>query len=415
MFRQIYLRLTAGYIGVLALILILFGIVVVVNFSHELNTRQDDFLLQQAKKKAEDLPSDSDNGVTRARHQAEVAWLTVAPGGQISPPPASDSSLGLPVSDLAEEAARQGEATTDTVDGPEESVRVVSLPAQQGENGVVVVQAGQARQSINEHVERLIFVLIPLGLGALVLAAVGGFLISRRAMRPIREAFDRQRTFIADASHELKTPLALIRADAEVLARGQMSPDDRELVEDLLGETDRMSVVLSDLLLLARLDSGKLVVAQEPFNLSAVLSETAERFQTRAAAKGIRLETEISGKLPARGDPERTGQILAALLDNALRFTPSGGAIIVKGNALDGRIEASVGDSGPGIAPDHLPYVFDRFYRAEEARSRESGGTGLGLAIARDLARAQGGELTAENAQDGGAVFRLRLPKAEPS
>ncbi len=415
MFRQIYLRLTAGYIGVLALILILFGIVVVVNFSHELNTRQDDFLLQQAKKKAEDLPSDSDNGVTRARHQAEVAWLTVAPGSRISSPPASDSSLGLPVPDLAEEAARQGEATTDTVDGPEGSVQVVSLPAQQGENGVVVVQAGQARQSINEHVERLIFVLIPLGLGALVLAAVGGFLISRRAMRPIREAFDRQRTFIADASHELKTPLALIRADAEVLARGQMSPDDRELVEDLLGETDRMSVVLSDLLLLARLDSGKLVVAQEPFNLSAVLSETAERFQTRAAAKGIRLETEISGKLPVRGDPERTGQILAALLDNALRFTPSGGAIIVKGHALDGRIEASVGDSGPGIAPDHLPYVFDRFYRAEEARSRESGGTGLGLAIARDLARAQGGELTAENAQDGGAVFRLKLPNAEPS
>ncbi len=415
MFRQIYLRLTAGYIGVLALILILFGIVVVVNFSHELNTRQDDFLLQQAKKKAEELPSDSDNGVTRARHQAEVAWLTVAPDGRILSPPTSDSSLGLPVPDLAEEAARQGEATTDTVDGPDESVRVVSLPAQQGENGVVVVQAGQARQSINEHVERLIFVLIPLGLGALVLAAVGGFLISRRAMRPIREAFDRQRTFIADASHELKTPLALIRADAEVLARGQMSPDDRELVEDLLGETDRMSVVLSDLLLLARLDSGKLVVAQEPFNLSAVLSETAERFQTRAAAKGIRLETEISGKLPVRGDPERTGQILAALLDNALRFTPSGGAIIVKGHALDGRIEASVGDSGPGIAPDHLPYVFDRFYRAEEARSRESGGTGLGLAIARDLARAQGGELTAENAQDGGAVFRLRLPNAESS
>jgi signal transduction histidine kinase len=411
MFERIHLRLAAGYVGVLVLILILFGIVVVVDFSREVNTRQDTFLLQQAKKKAKNLPPDSDNGVTRAPRQAEVAWLTVAPDGRILSRPALDSSLGLPVPKLAEEAVRKGETTTETVDGPDGSVRVVSLPAQQGEKGVAVVQVGQTRQFINEHVSRLIFVLIPLGFGALVVAAASGFLISRRAMQPVREVFNRQRTFIADASHELKTPLALIRADAEVLARGHMSPDDRELVEDLLGETDRMSTVLSDLLLLARLDSGKLIVAQEPFNLSAILAETAERFQMRAAAKGIRLEIEATGKLPTRGDPERTGQILAALLDNALRFTLSGGVITIKGHALDGWIEASVEDSGPGIASDHLPHVFDRFYRAEKARSRESGGTGLGLAIARDLARAQGGELTAENGQDGGAIFRLRLPK----
>ncbi|HET7270296.1 MAG TPA: HAMP domain-containing sensor histidine kinase, partial [Rubrobacter sp.] len=254
---------------------------------------------------------------------------------------------------------------------------------------------------------------------ALVLAAAGGLFMSRRAMRPVQEAFGRQRTFIADASHELKTPLTLIRADAEVLSRGLEDPnkasDNRELVDDLLGETDRMSAVLSDLLLLARLDADKISVSREPFDLALVLSETSERFAARAVAEDKILEVHHSGKLPARGDAARTDQILAALLDNALRFTPAGGTIKVEGSITDRRIEATVTDTGPGIASENLGRVFERFYRADTqsaARTRgpSGGGTGLGLAIARDLARAQGGELIAGNSDKGGATFTLILP-----
>jgi signal transduction histidine kinase len=245
--------------------------------------------------------------------------------------------------------------------------------------------------------------------------------MSRRAMRPVQEAFGRQRTFIADASHELKTPLTLIRADAEVLSRSLDDPeqagDNRELIDDLLGETDRMSAVLSDLLLLARLDADKISVSREPFDLALVLSETSERFAARAVAEGKNLEVEHSGKLPARGDAERTGQVLAALLDNALRFTPPEGTITVEGEVTDKRIEATVTDTGPGIPPESLERIFERFYRADThsaARTRgpSGGGTGLGLAIARDLARAQGGELTAENVPGGGARFALTLPSS---
>jgi signal transduction histidine kinase len=284
---------------------------------------------------------------------------------------------------------------------------------------VAIAQAAQSRRAVSETVDRLVFVLAFTGLGALLLAAVGGLFMSRRAMRPVQEAFGRQRTFIADASHELKTPLTLIRADAEVLSRGlddpEMAEDNRELVDDLLGETDRMSAILSDLLLLARLDAQKVSVSREPFDLALVLSETTERFAARAVAEGKKLEVEHSGKLPARGDAGRTGQIFAALLDNALRFTSPQGTITVEGRVTDRRVEASVTDTGPGIPPESLDRIFERFYRddahsAARSRGPSGGGTGLGLAIARDLARAQGGELVAENAEEGGARFTVTLP-----
>ncbi len=186
-------------------------------------------------------------------------------------------------------------------------------------------------------------------------------------------------------------------------------------MDDLLGETDRMNAVLSDLLLLARLDADKVSVSREPFDLAAVISETSERFAARAVAEGKTLEVHHSGKLPARGDAGRTGQILAALLDNALRFTPPGGLVTVEGRTVDRRVEATVADTGPGISPENLHRVFERFYRADAhsaARTRGpvGGGTGLGLAIARDLARAQGGELWAGNGENDGARFTLGLP-----
>jgi signal transduction histidine kinase len=319
---------------------------------------------------------------------------------------------------------RRGETVSATIKGPEGKVWAASSPAVQS-GTLVVLQVARSPRIVQGIVDRLIIVLLTVGAGALALAAVGGLYMSRRAMRPVQEAFGRQRTFIADASHELKTPLTLIRADAEVLSRGLDDPDktsdNRELVDDLLAESDRMGAVLSDLLLLARLDADKVSVSRDPFDLALVLSETSERFAARAVAEGKNLEVNHSGKLPARGDAERTGQILAALLDNALRFTPSEGTITVEGRLADKRACASVTDTGSGIPPESLDRVFERFYRADAhsaARTRgpTGGGTGLGLSIARDLARAQGGDLTAESASKDkvgtGAIFRLRLPSS---
>ena len=411
MFDGIRLRLTMGYVGILTLILILFGAVAVVSFQKQVTLQQNNLLKQRALSVAKgQLGNEVGDNVL---YSDDHAYVYLSYDGRVTFASSLAPSLGLPHADLAEETVTSHKLVKREIPIPGEDVWVASAP-RIGPYGEVVgvVQVARSPRVVRDTVNNLLFVLVPIGLGALVLATVGGLFMSRRAMRPVRRSFERQRTFIADASHELKTPLTLIRADAEVLARGLEGEDDRELVEDILQETDRTNAILSDLLVLARLDAGKLEVAGKPFDLAAILAEAADRFEARAAGEGIRVVTEATSELPARGDPERTAQILAALLDNAVRYAPSEGTITVSGHRNGSVVVATVEDSGPGIPEAHLPRVFDRFYRADEARTRgpHGGGTGLGLAIARDLARAQGGELTADNAIDGGARFTLALP-----
>jgi signal transduction histidine kinase len=410
MFDRSRLRLTLGYVGVLALILLLFSAVVVIGFRISVAKLQDHHLLTEAENRQAIV---SGGGTVYGGGSDEFGWSVVDPDGRPLGQTSAGAEFGLPRSDLARLATQERKRKYHTVEEGGDATRIVSLPVWRAGKVAAVVQVAQSRAVIDQRTEEFVRTLVPVGLVALALAAVGGHFISGRAMRPIRFAFDKQRAFVADASHELKTPLTLIRADAEmVLFRGRLNRDDRTLVEHALAETDRMDSILSDLLLVARLDAGKLEVAEKPFDLALVLSEEAERFGARAAAKGVRLEVRVPGELPARGDPKRTGQILAVLLDNAVRFAPPGGSIDVCGLLVDGRTEATVADTGPGVPQEQLERVFDRFYRAEASRGRGKGaGTGLGLAIARDLARAQGGDLVADGATEG-ARFRLLLPKA---
>jgi signal transduction histidine kinase len=413
MLERIRRRLTLGYVGIFALIFVLLGAFAVAGFSRELTEQQDVLLAQEARNQASNLLYDEQREVL-ATGSPEFSWIALDLQGRITDSDPVATSLGLPSAELAQEALEEDGVVSATIQGADDSgVRAVGMPIYDETGEVIgVIQYARSLREIRDNVNRLLFVLLPLGLGALGLAAFGGLYMAGRAVRPVRDSFDKQRAFVADASHELKTPLTLIRADTEVvLYRGRVDPDDRKLIEHVLAETDKMNAVLSDLLLVARLDAGKLDVTTEPFDLSVVLSESVERFGFRISGKGVNLEVQTAGRLPVRGDPKRTEQILAVLLDNAVRFTPSGGRISVDGRLHDGWAEVSVRDTGPGVAPEHLPRIFDRFYRAEEARTRKSGGTGLGLAIARDLARAQKGNLQAENVKGGGTVFRLVLPK----
>ncbi|MDP9474461.1 MAG: HAMP domain-containing histidine kinase [Actinomycetota bacterium] len=414
MLERMRWRLTLGYAGIFALILLLLSMAAVVGFSQELTNQQDTLLTQEAKDQARNL-LDGENREVLAEGSAEYSWVALDPDGRVTdrdPTAATLGTLGLPRQELAARALAERGAVAATIQGPQGRARVVSLPMREESGEVVgVIQYARSLKGVQQTITRLVFVLLPLALGGLGAALLGGLFMAGRAMRPARESFERQRAFVADASHELKTPLTLIRADAEVvLYRGNLNEDDRKLIEHTLKESDRMSSILSDLLLVARLDAGKLEISEKPFDLVTVLTEEAERFGARAAGEGVRLDVHTPEELPVRADPKRTGQILAVLLDNAVRYTPPGGHIAVGGRAQDGWVEASVTDTGPGIAPEQLPRVFDRFYKAEAARTR-SGGTGLGLAIARDLARAQGGELVAQNAKTGGATFRLSLPR----
>ena len=416
MLEKMRWRLTLGYAGIFALILIFLAIAAVAGFSRELTNQQDTLLTQEAKDLERNL-LDGDHREVLAEGSAEYSWVALDTEGRVTdrdPTAATLGTLGLPSKALASQSLEEDAGVSATIHGPQGRVRVVSMPMREESGEVVgVIQYARSLERVQQTISRLVLVLLPLALGGLGAALFGGLYMAGRAMRPARESFEKQRAFIADASHELKTPLTLIRADAEmVLYRGHLNQEDQKLVEHSLAETDRMGAILSDLLLVARLDADEADVATKPFDLVSVLSEEAERFGVRAADKEVHLEVQTPSELLTRGDSKRTRQIIAVLLDNAVRFVPPGGSIAVSGRLQDRWVEASVTDTGPGISPEHLPHLFDRFYRAEASRTRgTSGGTGLGLAIARELARAQDGDLVAENVEGRGATFRLRLPR----
>ncbi|WP_273888877.1 sensor histidine kinase [Rubrobacter naiadicus] len=412
--NRIKLRLTLGYVAVFALIVFFLMAIAVVGFSRELVIQQDALLTQEARHQAANLLGRG-HRKTLAEGSDQYGWAALRTGGRVFARDRSAAGLGLPARPLAEKTLENGRVVSATVDAPRGQARVVSLPMRSSGRIVGVVQYARSLDEMHRTVRELVLVLLPLGIGALGLAALGGTYMAGRAVRPVREAFERQRTFIADASHELRTPLTLIRADTEVLYRGLEDSGDRELAADVLAETDRMDEMISDLLLVARLDAGKLPVERGSFELAPVIRDAVERFDRRAGSGGVRLEVDAPEDLVAGGDPTRTGQILAALLDNALVYTPRGGTVTVGARRRGGFVEITVRDTGPGIPNEHLPHVFDRFYRVDKARSRARGGAGLGLSIARDLARAQGGDLEATNAPEGGALLRLTLPAADVS
>jgi signal transduction histidine kinase len=404
------LRLALGYTGIFVLTVAVLFTVGVLGFSRELVRQQDTLLSQEARNQTLNLLGD-EHRETLAEGSREYGWAALDPSGNLIRKDRAADSLGLPHPASAQEALRDEEVVSETIQGADGRVRVLSRPMYEAGELAGVMQYAHSLESTRQRVRGLVLVLLPLSAGALGLAVLGGLFMANRAVRPVRDAFDRQRTFIADASHELKTPLTLIRANAEVLQRGLEDPDYRELTDDVLAEADRMSGILSDLLLVARLDAGKLSVEHEPFDLTKSVSRVVERFRSRAASAGVRLEASGPDRTTALGDVERTEQILVVLLDNALTHTPRGGGVRIVAQERSGCAEAVVRDTGPGVPPEHLPRVFERFYRADSARTRKSGGTGLGLSIARDLARAQNGDLQVENAAGGGAIFRLRLQR----
>ena len=214
MFKRIRLHLTIGYVGILALILILFGTIVVVGFSQLTTAQQDGVLMREAQSKDSLFYSDADEHDSAARASGNsldetegVAWAALTPDGDVIEQTSRASSLGLPSTEQVQQAAQQEETTAATIEGSDGGVRVVSVPVVRKGKVVGIIQTAQSRDVVNETVNRLIFVLVPIGLVALAVATVGGLFMSGRAMRPVQSAFDKQRKFIGDASHELKTPL----------------------------------------------------------------------------------------------------------------------------------------------------------------------------------------------------------------
>ena len=248
-------------------------------------------------------------------------------------------------------------------------------------------------------------------LGMLILAALGAYVLAGRTLRPIQEAMERQERFAVAASHELRTPLTVLQGTLEVaLLRDRTPAEYKEILSKAATEAARMGTLVGDLLALARIQSDREILARAPLDLRVVAREAAERVEPLAARKGQTLEVELDGPLPTCGDQLKLRQALTNLLDNAITYTPKGGAIRLSARAARGRAVIAVRDTGPGIETQHLPHLFEPFYRVDAVRGDGSGHAGLGLALAAWIVQAHGGHLAVESRIGVGTVFTLTLP-----
>ncbi len=226
----------------------------------------------------------------------------------------------------------------------------------------------------------------------------------------LEQATENQKQLIADISHELRSPITVLRSSLEAMRDHLVEPDDTTIA----GLHDRVLLtarLVDDLQQLALADAGRLSIHQETVDLGALVNAIAEMIGVQLEDAGIRLEMSASTELPTvQGDRHRIEQALFNLLSNALRHTPEGGTISIRTRLADGDVVVSVCDTGAGVAGGDLPHVFERFYRADASRDRATGGSGLGLAIAKALIEAHGGRIWVENQPTGGACFRFSLP-----
>ena len=243
----------------------------------------------------------------------------------------------------------------------------------------------------------------------------GGALLVFRDVTALRRLEAVRRDFVANVSHELKTPLTSIAGYAETLAaEAAQDTQTRQFAETIVSNARRMQHMVDDLLDPSRIESGGWKPARRRVDVAAVARDAWAPFVARAAERDSRLATEIAPAAATLAvDPDALRQIFTNLLDNALRYTPRGGAITVRGQKTVDGVQLEVADTGSGIAPDHLPRIFERFYRVDPARSRGEGGTGLGSAIVKHLVEAHGGRVEAHSTLGAGTTIRMLFPTAD--
>jgi heavy metal sensor kinase len=368
----------------------------------------------------------------------------------------------LPLSDAAKNAvATTLSGFTETITAPDgETLRLATVPIttfRDGRNDAVGY--AQAALPLRARDDTLRVLALWLGAGALA-ATLAAFLVARllagrwlravdaaassarriseqgrlnerlfvppdddepaRLARAFNDLLDRletahtdQQRFLADASHELRTPLTILRGEIEVaLRRDRAAADYRAVLESCREEIERLTRLTDNLLALARADAGEALATRETVALADAARRAAEALAPLAEKTGVFLALELDPAPVVRGDPVALERLAANLLENALRYSPPGETATVRVRGENGQAVLEVADTGPGIGAEHLPRLFDRFYRVDKARSRQLGGSGLGLAIVKSLAEAHGGSVSAASEIGRGSVFTVRLPSA---
>ena len=355
---------------------------------------------------------------------SDTFFLVVDDIGRVRDNPQTVSLAALPDETAVAAVARSGSPDWRTVRIEGNNVRLLTQPIV-GDDGVRrgVLQAGFVLRFQEDQTAQVVRTIIGATLVGLLGAALVTLFVTRRAMAPIRDAFEAERRFVAAASHELRTPVAVVRASAEILQREDLvKPDGRPLVEDVIAESDRLGRLVGDLLALASAEAGQISINPTVFDARSVVDEVVSRVSRLAQDRGVSVlatheggtDGRPVGALQVEADRERMLQLLLILIDNAIDHSPPQGFVRVVARPADGgdhgRAVVDVLDQGPGVPLEERDRIFEPFAKVG-GRRRSTGSTGLGLAIARILAARQNATLTVRDAPGGGACFSVSLPR----
>jgi two-component system, OmpR family, sensor kinase len=404
-------RLTLAFACVMAVLLAATGLFVRQQLGAHLDNALDASLRSHAADVAA-LAQQSDTGLDEAKdnrilgRRAQLAQLIDARGRVI------DATAGIPRRPLlgvaALAGARKGSVVIRSTEvAGDEAVRLLAVPIHAQDQRLVAV-VGQSLEERDQAIAGLTNVLLLGGPLALVLASLAGYGLAGAALRPVEVMRRRERAFIADASHELRSPLAMLRTELELMARDRPSGADLQTATaSAIEETERLGRLADDLLLLTRADSRRFALHASPVSPGELITAAAARARRRPAARQVRIAVVTEAATPlVNADAGRIAQAIDNMLDNALRHATS--EVELSTRVAGASVEIHVLDDGPGFPPEFLPRAWERFSRADAARTDD--GAGLGLSIVRTIAELHGGRAEALNRPGGGAAVWITLP-----
>jgi two-component system heavy metal sensor histidine kinase CusS len=449
-------KLTLWYGGVLAVVLAVSGTTVFLTMRHQLLERIDQGLAEELADVLYEVKRADDPKALRrwldrrfARHEGFDFQVTGPKGEKFfSSDRLEDKTLPVPVSAPAPEAPLYESLPI----GESGRWRIVSVRAR-GPDGPLTVQVARSLSAYDHEMQELLFVFLLTTPLTLLVTVGGGYFLARRALAPVQRmtqtanritadrlgeriavddpddelgalaqtlnrmierlgrSFTEMQRFTADAAHELRTPLAVIRNEAEVALRSpRTAAEYSRVLENLLEETNRLSHLADQLLFLCRQDAGLLPTGREAVAVDDLLREVVGNMQLVAGEKGVTLSLEENPPCRLPGDRGQLRRVFYNLLDNAIKYTGASGQVTVGSQVADGRLSVVVADTGVGIAPEHLPRVFDRFYRVDPSRAADGEGAGLGLSICQSIVKALGGSIRLESTAGQGTKVQVELP-----
>jgi signal transduction histidine kinase len=405
---RLRLRLTAWYVGTYAAVLVALGAGLFFVVAHQIGRELDDRL---ASATASVIASSHAGRADRDLRMPGVSlYVFDSLGRPVDPDTASALIRGI---------VRQSRATRATTlqvaSGEESELRAHLAPFRSIDGAMRTAVAAADLEDLEDRYLLLITQFVVAACIALLVVTVGGIVLARKSAEPVEAAVEHMRRFLADAGHELRTPVTVLRTEAEVALERRRAPElDSVAFRRIADEAASLASVVDDLFTLARAESAQLPVDRTPLFLDDVVSDAVTAVGSTAARKGVVLSLNEYEEAPMVGSATLLHRLVVILLDNALKYTPPGGRVTVSVRVDGTRAIVDVTDTGTGIAPEAMAHVFDRFYRSDAGRAAAPG-AGLGLSIAQWIAGAHGGELAISSRVGVGTRVRLNLPAAPSS